>query len=458
MIVTTERFHPNLSLFIVLLLSSSLFAQRERPAQQQDRPQMIFLATENLPTLSPEFTRIDVSYGIPNNFFVFVRNLVASGTEPFTAHGEITVELLDSNNASVVRDFIRKEIAATDPPGPRNEMDIQTGVFSFNVRPGIYFLVFEVKDTESKRVHRNELKKINVKDFRNTTMEISDMIFCESDTTRMPHTLRPFHFGNDIPFGNRADCYVQLRTMRATDSLQITYSIDKFSTEEGVFSPAIKDSLSSSIVSSAHVLRIEKNPAGYFYVESDTLPGNIRSIRFSLPLDTIEQGNYTIELSLRSGTTVKTFKQHFSIRWIGMPFSLRSLPVAISAMEYLLPEEEFRHLKSADAESQKKQFSAFWRKRDNTPGTAFNELMEEYYRRVDYALTAFSTLKEENGIKTERGKAYILYGPPSNIKRKLTAGSAPREIWLYAGLRKILTFVDSSRKGNYKLESSEDIQ
>lgn len=459
MIVIRKIFHTKNRILFTLLLSSSLaVAQRERPAQSpQDRPPVVYLAAESLPGTIAGLMKVNVSYSIPTNFFVFVRNTGINTIHAFIAQSEYTVEILDSNKSSVARDFLKKEIETDVPPSPRNENDFQTGIFSFNLLPGNYFLVFEAKDPDSKRLYRNDAKKIIVKDFFNTTMEISDMIFCQRDTAMLSRSLLPFYFGNDLPFGKRADCYVQLRTLVTAESLHVTYSISKFSTEETTPSVVIKDSVASSSLLPASVLNIEQHPAGYRYIESDTLLSNTKRARFHIASDTLEQGNYILELTARSGTIVKTFKQNFSIRWIGMPFSLRTLPVAVSAMEYLLPEDEFRQLRSADAETQKRKISAYWKKRDTTPGTAYNEMMEEYYRRVDYAFSTFSTLKEENGVKTERGKAYILYGPPSNIERKLLPSSAPREVWYYTGLRKKLTFVDNSRKGNYKLESSEDL-
>src|SRR5207247_6934283 len=89
-----------------------------------------------------------------------------------------------------------------------------------------------------------------------------------------------------------------------------------------------------------------------------------------------------------------TMRQNFHLRWIGMPFSLRNLQTAVDALEYTAPEKEFKEMRSANPRKQKLLFEEFWKKRDPTPGTAFNEVMEEYYRRVDHASTAFSTLRQ----------------------------------------------------------------
>jgi hypothetical protein len=50
---------------------------------------------------------------------------------------------------------------------------------------------------------------------------------------------------------------------------------------------------------------------------------------------------------------------------------------------------------------------------------------------------------------TDRGKVYILYGPPSTIERKLVEKSSI-EIWKYIELKKEFTF-ESISTGVYKL-------
>ena len=140
-----------------------------------------------------------------------------------------------------------------------------------------------------------------------------------------------------------------------------------------------------------------------------------------------------------------------------MPRSLRSLDMATGALEYVMTEEEFQQLKSADDDTKKILFEKFWKQKDQTPGTAFNEAMEEYYRRVDYALQHFETLRQENGMKSDRGKAYILYGSPTKTERNLSPGSSPTEVWYYSKLKKKLTFIDEHRSGDYRLTSVDRI-
>ena len=125
----------------------------------------------------------------------------------------------------------------------------------------------------------------------------------------------------------------------------------------------------------------------------------------------------------------------------------------------------------------------FWQRRDPTPDTYENEYKEEHYRRVAYANEHFSTVVP--GWKTDRGRAYIVFGPPDDISHPPAAAvnasqaegesapsAPPEEVWSYryrkppsrlgeevlrygplkyADTDVILRFVDKCRCGAYQL-------
>ncbi|MCX6136970.1 MAG: GWxTD domain-containing protein, partial [Ignavibacteriales bacterium] len=61
------------------------------------------------------------------------------------------------------------------------------------------------------------------------------------------------------------------------------------------------------------------------------------------------------------------------------------------------------------------------------------------------------TIKNDNGVATDRGRVSILYGSPSTVERSLDPGKAPREIWKYPSLGKTFVFEDQTRQGDYTL-------
>lgn len=126
----------------------------------------------------------------------------------------------------------------------------------------------------------------------------------------------------------------------------------------------------------------------------------------------------------------------------------------------ITPEERAAFLRLSKDEDRDRFVEAFWLRRDPTPGTVENEFKEEHYRRIAYANVHFA--HEIPGWKTDRGRIYIVYGPPGQIKTESARGSdnsvKPAEVWRYHvimgyGKDIDLKFVDICGCGDYRLEA-----
>jgi len=77
---------------------------------------------------------------------------------------------------------------------------------------------------------------------------------------------------------------------------------------------------------------------------------------------------------------------------------------------------------------------AFWKQRDPTPGTDRNEFREEHYRRVQHANRTYGRSTPKMGWQTDRGRIYIILGPPRTIEQYDSVNNVhPTEIWFYQG-------------------------
>ncbi len=77
---------------------------------------------------------------------------------------------------------------------------------------------------------------------------------------------------------------------------------------------------------------------------------------------------------------------------------------------------------------------AFWKQRDPDPRTPQNEFREEHYRRLNYANQFLGRGTGKPGWKTDRGRVYIILGPPSNIETyENIMGVYPAQVWFYYG-------------------------
>ncbi|MBU1317646.1 MAG: GWxTD domain-containing protein [candidate division Zixibacteria bacterium] len=88
---------------------------------------------------------------------------------------------------------------------------------------------------------------------------------------------------------------------------------------------------------------------------------------------------------------------------------------AARAIRHISTDEQLRELKKLDSREDVERFlSDFWANLDPTPGTPENEVKQEYDRRFQYSEEHF---RESNlrGSQTDRGRVYIIYGPPAEI-------------------------------------------
>ena len=157
----------------------------------------------------------------------------------------------------------------------------------------------------------------------------------------------------------------------------------------------------------------------------------------------------------------------------------------VEEVHWIITAEERAAFEKLPTDEERDQFvEQFWGRRDPTPETVENEYKEEHYRRVAYSNVHFAAIGRP-GWKSDRGRAYIVLGPPDKIdhpptapagKSRAQSGNAlpapPEEVWRYlyrkpsstphdqawfegrlsqAGAVVTLRFVDTCRCGDYRL-------
>jgi len=132
------------------------------------------------------------------------------------------------------------------------------------------------------------------------------------------------------------------------------------------------------------------------------------------------------------------------------------------------PEERaaFEHLQTA---AERDRFiEQFWLSRNPTPDTLENPFKEEHYRRIAWANRHFAS--DIPGWKTDRGRLYIVFGPPDEIESHPTAEryqrppeegggvttAYPFEQWRYrhiehVGDNVVVEFIDHGTFGEYPM-------
>lgn len=123
----------------------------------------------------------------------------------------------------------------------------------------------------------------------------------------------------------------------------------------------------------------------------------------------------------------------------------------LSKARYILTKEETKAFRKLAVSEKQKFIEDFWKRRDPYPDTVENEFKAEYFNRIASADEFFHG-EGRPGWLTERGRVYILYGPPDERQTSpLSAGvqGRCREVWYYRDFP--VVFSDVSCSGNYML-------
>lgn len=123
----------------------------------------------------------------------------------------------------------------------------------------------------------------------------------------------------------------------------------------------------------------------------------------------------------------------------------------LSKVGYIITSEE-RKIFLELPEAEKDTFiEEFWERRDPDSDTERNEYKVEYEDRLEKAGMLFRG-EGRPGWLTDRGRIYILFGPPSErLTYPMDATGFCREVWYYGGFPVI--FVDDHCSGNFVLKA-----
>lgn len=97
-----------------------------------------------------------------------------------------------------------------------------------------------------------------------------------------------------------------------------------------------------------------------------------------------------------------------------------------SAVQFFMTDQEKREWTSITTEAAARQFiELWWARRDPTPGTPENQFRAEIEARIKEADARLGGGTRIRGSLTERGKAFVLFGRPTEIQSQPTSNQRP---------------------------------
>jgi GWxTD domain-containing protein len=417
-----------LILILSVLICAVSFAQVETSSPRSySEPQFYFNALNFAGDLNENESRVDIYVQVPYEFLQFTK-----GDDYYSAKYEVTVSIFTSKGKLVTERGWTHEVKTSNfnETISRAYWDLSSSFIKLPL--GDYKISVQVVDLDTKRGFRKE-GFVTVRNFAKNPITMSDIMMVSSvKIENETKTIIP-NISKTITSTNQ-NFYLFFEVYNNTDksdSINITYKINRIKKKKKTESISVYSGEATEFVK----------------------PGK-NSIIVEVKNPNLGFGDYIIfvEARLKSNSDNYSIAQTpFLVRWHEFPELISDLDKAIEQLVYIAKPEEINYIKSAPNEAEKeRRFLEFWRKKDPTPNTLKNELMEEYYGRVKYANEHFSHYIE--GWKTDMGMVYIIFGPPSSVDRHpFDIDSKPYEIWYYYEINRRFIFLDESGFGDYRL-------
>jgi GWxTD domain-containing protein len=415
---------------------------------------LFFFEVINLISEDTSKSRVDINFRVANALLSFIKNPLSSPT--YTASFTVSVEIFGKDGKSIARKIFRG-FRGTNKYEETTSKDYYTqGNFRFDLSPGNYRLILIFDDENSNRTFKRE-RSINLKSLKPNSFEIADLVIIQDREEKGDTVvLIPTNIGNRVNFGKGFTAYIQFSDKPSEVEYTLTY-FPEFRKKEVILNRAID----AKEIKNDKRFIFRENPGDtiFTYLLVPSSAQNYYSLLIPIKGDSLDLGEYELSFSVKfkdsiNNQILKTFTKRFTVEWIDMPFSLQNLDYAIEILEYIATPDEMAKLRFGTPQARLQKFKEFWARRDPTPNTIYNELMAEYYRRVDYAYLNFTTMRDRDGAKTDRGRIYILYGEPTKTERKYTPGRPTEEIWYYDTIGR--KFVFTEQYGSFKLTSVEN--
>src|SRR5699024_5673855 len=297
-----------------------------------------------------------------------------SGPEQLKEKGrDISVKGLES----AARAFANDTAYADTYEQSQSDLNFLQGQLDVSLRPGIYSFVLQLARGERSEPRMSKTQTLRIQSYED--MEVGNVLLGEKPSgknTAATNTFELISMGDNVRYGQdfRALAYIPdyNSTQKYTVSISALNATQDDTTKTGqVYSESISaDKISTNLRpalgsrNQKNILRLNSSTNGFAYALL-TIPNS----RFP---------NDLYRLEVKEEKTGKTVSQTvFQSMWIGMPRSLLSLDFATKMLHYIVSQETIDRLSKGNRAEREQKFRSFWKKKDPTPKTEYNELMAE---------------------------------------------------------------------------------
>jgi GWxTD domain-containing protein len=417
--------------FSFLLISSSIFGQPDN-----DQPpflQRLPFESEiiSLPRIDGDFS-VYFIYKIPYRMLVFERK-----EESFNAGFRVIVEISDKDSKLVARDIKDSRVIVNDFESTNDYNLFLQDFLNFKIKSGEYKVATLISDMNSTGELPIQPKELNLEESKDKLVQhplviSSGEIMCDNQKAFILA-----NSGGNVPFSSDIFHLV----IPVTDTLINEINITIENNDEVIISTKVNESyvIPIGITECEKYLSVTTNPETIF----------LRNFVLRNANEKLTEGEVTLKVINEEKSIDEKYKS--KIVWFNKPFSLMDPEKAIEFLSYIESDSVVNSLLDQNSFDYLKVLYDYWSKFDPTPETAYNEVMFEFYSRVDHTLKEFKGIGKGNGAKSDRGIVYIRFGKPDKIERSSNPQGQVMEIWTYSNPERKFTFVDKKGIGNFSL-------
>jgi GWxTD domain-containing protein len=375
---------------------------------------------------------VNFIYKIPYKMLVFERK-----EESFSAGFRVTVEVLDTDSKIIARD-IKDSKVIVETFEATNDFNLFLQDFlSFNLKPGEYQISTLISDMNSTGELRLEPEKLNLEEYKDKIVQHPLVVDSRELICEDKKAFILANSGGDVPFSSDKFHLV----IPVTDTLIEEIDVIIENNDEAVISTKVNESylIPIGIAECEKHLSVTSN--------SESLLSRIFVLR------NVNEKLIEGELTLKVINEAKSIDEEYKSKlvWFNKPFSLMDPEKAIEFISPIETDSVVYSLLQQSSSDYPEILRDYWAKFDPVPETAYNEVMFEYYSRVDFAIKEFKGINKGNGAKSDRGMVYIKFGKPEKIDRTSNPQGQVMEIWIYSKPERRFTFVDKKGTGNFSL-------
>jgi len=422
-------------LFLSIIITALSFSQNHsNSSDHPDSQNFKFLYSELnvFPSVNNNWVYY-YTFRIPYNHLVFVKD-----DNGYKAGFSLVVEVTDTLGNFIDRQIKDDKIQVGDYQETDSDILFYQGLLTFHIPKGNYNFLPLITDINSK----DEAKPKKEENFtftdKNKNLLPPLVVNSKKEKCNNKEISVLTNYEGFVPFTNNSYDII----IPAIDTSLNNLKAIVINNEDTLFNSYLKESAVFSLNFQVCDSQIVIGQPGDIIPTRNFIIRNLCT-QFS-------DGNITFFLF--RGDELKPFVTFYrQCLWFDKPFALMNPEFAIKILKYMTGEDEISKILSVKEKNYPKELYKFWKKYDPTPSTQYNEVMSEYYSRVDYTSKNFSSLSNKKGFDTDRGKIYIQFGKPKRIERNSNNEGKIVETWYYDQQKRYI-FIDKQGTGEFSLQ------